>query len=84
MSSLMIRYKASVKKDLKKLDPPDRIKVLDIIEDTLGRDPMAGKPLKGEWHGCRRLAKGKISVVYTLDEEGVLILRVSFRRDVYR
>jgi mRNA-degrading endonuclease RelE of RelBE toxin-antitoxin system len=81
---LRIRYKASVKKDLKKLDPPDRIKVLDTIEETLRKDPMAGKHLKGEWHGCRRLAKGKIRVIYTLDEEGVLVLRISFRRDVYR
>ena len=81
---MRIRYKASVKKDLKKLDPPDRIKVLDTIEETLTQNPVAGKPLKGEWHGCRRLAKGKIRVVYTIDEEGILILRVSFRRDVYR
>jgi len=45
---------------------------------------MAGKPLEGEWQECRRLAKGKIRVVYTLDEEGILILRISFRRNVYR
>lgn len=78
-----IRYKASVEKDLKKLDAPAIKKILNKIEKDLGSDPGKGESLKGDFKGLFRYRIGDNRVVYSKTREGILVLRIGHRRDVY-
>jgi len=79
-----ISYKASVERDLKKLSKTEAKKVLDKLEQDLGQEPDKGEPLKGNFQGLFRLRIGNYRVIYTKTIDGVLILRIGHRRDVYR
>lgn len=78
------QYKRSVAKDLKNLDKADARRVLDKLERELKKNPDAGEQLKGKFSGLLRLRVGDYRVVYTKTKDGVLILLVSHRRDVYK
>ena len=78
-----VRYKASVEKDLNKLDAPAIKKILNKIEKDLGSDSDKGESLKGEFKGLFRYRIGDYRVIYSKTREGILVLRVGHRRDVY-
>ena len=77
-------YKASVEKDLKKLDKPTATRLLHKLERALSENPSAGEPLGGEFRGLCKYRVGDYRVIYTKMPEGVLILRIRHRREVYR
>lgn len=79
-----VQYKRSVAKDLKNLDKADAKRVLDKLERELKKDPDAGEQLKGKFSGLLRLRVGDYRVIYTRTKDGVLILLISHRRDVYQ
>lgn len=79
-----ISYKASVERDLKKLPKSEAARVLDKLEQELRRNPEKGEPLKGTFQGLFRLRIGVHRVIYTKTVEGVLVLRIAHRKDVYR
>jgi mRNA interferase RelE/StbE len=58
--------------------------VLEQLEQTFARDPHAGIPLAGEFRGLFKLRVGDDRVIYTKLAEGVLVLRIGHRKDVYR
>jgi mRNA interferase RelE/StbE len=84
--SYAIEWKASARKDIRKLDPPIRRRVIAAVEE-LGRDPrpvgsvtLTGSP------GWRRIRIGAYRVVYEVHDDAllVLVLRVGSRGGVYR
>lgn len=77
-------YKASVKRDLKKLSRSDARRVLDQIENELAADPKKCLSLKGQFTGLRKYRVGEYRVIFALTETEVLILRVAHRKDVYQ
>ena len=77
-------YKASVEKDLKKIDKTLCRKLLSHLETKLGEDPHRGEALSGECHGLFKYRIGDYRVIYAKIKEGVLVLRVAHRREVYR
>lgn len=79
-----IAYKASVSKDLRRMDKPTARRVVDQLEEALGRDPAPGSPLAGEFRGLFKFRVGDYRVIYTRTAGGVLILRVAHRREAYR
>jgi len=79
-----VQYKRSVVKDLKSLGKADAKRVLDKIERELKKNPDAGEPLKGKFSGLLRFRVGDYRVIYTRTKDGVLILLISHRRDVYQ
>ncbi|MFZ3063475.1 MAG: type II toxin-antitoxin system RelE/ParE family toxin [Actinomycetota bacterium] len=79
-----IAYKASVQQDLRKLDKGEASRILNKLEKDLGKDPNIGQPLKGPFQGLFRYRVGDYRVIYTKTREGVLVLRIGHRRDVYR
>ena len=79
-----VQYKRSVAKDLKNLDKTDAKRVFDKLERELKKDPDAGEQLKGKFSGLLRLRVGDDRVFYTRTKDGVLILLISHRRDVYQ
>ena len=78
-----IHYKKSVARDLKNLDKGEAKKVIDRLERDLRKDPDAGEQLKGKFAGLCRLRVGDYRVVYTRTKDGVLVLLIAHRKDVY-
>ena len=83
--SFSIRIKKSAAGELKRLDRPDRNRIVAAI-DRLAETPHLGAALKGGLRGLRRLRVGDHRVVYEVrdDELIVLVVRIAHRRDVYR
>ena len=79
-----VSYKASIAGDLRRLDKSAARRVLDKLEKTLGAHPNAGLPLTGEFRGLWKLRVGDYRVIYARTDDGVLILRIAHRKDVYR
>jgi mRNA interferase RelE/StbE len=79
-----VHYKASVEKDLRKLSNDDVKRVLNKLERELRADPDSGEPLTGKFKGLRRLRVGDYRVIYTKTTDGVLVLRISHRKEAYK
>ncbi|MDD5529375.1 MAG: type II toxin-antitoxin system RelE/ParE family toxin [bacterium] len=79
-----IFYKSSVEKDLRGISPQGRTRILEEIEDYLSKNLKEGKTLKGKFKELRSLRVGDYRIIYTLIKEGVLILKVGHRREVYK
>ena len=80
-----LRIKGSAAKALKRIDKPERIRLIEAI-DRLKTEPSAGAALKGEFSGLRRLRVGSYRIVYEVIENElvILVVRVGHRKDVYR
>jgi mRNA-degrading endonuclease RelE of RelBE toxin-antitoxin system len=78
-----IQYKKSVARDLKNLDKVQAKKVVGKLERVLKSDPDAGEQLKGKFAGLSRLWVGDYRVVYARTRDGVLVLLIAHRKDVY-
>jgi len=79
-----ILYKKSVSKDLDNIHPEQRLKIVNRIEKDLTTDCNKGKRLAGEFEGLWRLRIGDYRVIYTFIPEGILILRIAHRKEIYR
>ena len=79
-----IFYKASVERDLRKLDRPVESRLLSKLEHTLSADPDAGEPLSGEFQGLFKLRVGDYRVIYAKAAEGVLVVRIRHSKNAYR
>jgi len=79
-----VDYKASVIRDLKKLLKEEVRRIVDTIEHVLGDDPNAGTPLKGPFRGMYRYRIGEYRVIHAMTRDGVLVLRVGHRTNVYK
>ncbi len=80
-----IEYLQSVARDdIPKISPPDRKRIKKAIENKLVTNPIElGKPLQYSLKGCRRLRVGDYRVVYQIERNVVLIVKIGHRREVY-
>ena len=79
-----VHYKSSVQQDLRKLDKLTAKRLLDKLEHALADHPEAGEALRGEFRGLYKYRIGDYRVVYAKTLDGVLVLRIGHRKDVYR
>jgi len=79
-----VSYKASVAGDLRRLDKPTVRRLLTKLERVLSTNSNAGAPLTGEFKGLFHYRVGDYLVVYAKVADGVLVLRIRHRKDVYR
>jgi mRNA-degrading endonuclease RelE of RelBE toxin-antitoxin system len=79
-----VRHKASVEKDLRRLDRQAAERVVQRIEAKLTAVPPPGTPLSGEFRGLFRLSVGDYRVIFSKEEGGVVVLRISHRKEAYR
>ena len=79
-----IEYKASVYNDLENIDKGEVHPIVDLIENEFTKDPIRGKPLKGEFKGLYKLRVGNYRVVFTKTGDSIIILRIGHRSKVYR
>ena len=80
---MKIEYKASVERDLRRIDRKEANRILRKVEKVLGEDPDKGLPLKGDYRGLYKLRVGDYRVVYSKLKAGVLVLRIRHRKKVY-
>ena len=81
---MVIEYKASVQKDLRRLDSKQALRVLATIERALRTHGRGGEASSGPFAGLFKLRVGDYRVIYARTETGYLVLRVAHRREVYR
>lgn len=79
-----VEYKASVAKDLRRIDKKEAARILERVEQELGAGGKGGEPLRGEFQGLWRLRIGDYRVIYVRTDEGFLVLRIAHRREAYR
>ena len=79
-----ITYKASVVKDLGRIDKRDARRIITKLEKALSENPETGVPLTGEFRGLFRYRVGDYRVIYSKPPGQVLILRIAHRKDVYK
>lgn len=72
-----IEYKASVAKDLRRIDRKEASRILRKLEEELGAGGKGGEPLRGQFRGLWRLRIGDYRVIYVRTDEGFLILRIA-------
>jgi len=79
-----VQFKASVKKDLRKIDRKEAKRILDSIEKDLASDPGKGTQLTGEFSGLYKYRIGNYRIIYDILRESILVLRIGHRKDVYK
>lgn len=79
-----IFYKKSVYKDLKQITPQYRAVIMDKISRALSKIPPEGKALTGHLKGLNSYRSGDYRVIYAKTEQGILILRIMHRKEVYK
>lgn len=86
MASYRIEISATAEKQLRKLQTDDQIPVLRAIQ-ALARDPFPPgiRKLQG-YDDAFRLRVGSFRVVYSVDGRRIIVtvLKVAYRKDVYR
>ena len=78
-----VLHKSSVARDLKKINPCEKQRILRQIEDVLGDELKSGEALYGEFEGLFKLRVGAHRVVYALVGGDVLVLRIRHRSKAY-
>jgi len=81
-----IEYLESVvEDDISNLTKSEKIKIKKAIEEKLVNDPVRfGKPLQYSLKGCRRLRVGDYRVVYVIEKDVVIIVKIGHRKEVYK
>lgn len=79
-----VAYKASVARDLRRIDKKEAARILQRLEQQRGAGGKGGEPLRGEFQGLWRLRIGEYRVIYVPTDEGFLVLRIAHRRQAYR
>lgn len=77
-------YKKSVLRDLKGLPKVRASQILDQIEEELSKNADTYPALKGRFAGLRKYRVGDYRIIDAILQSDVVILRIGYRRDVYR
>jgi mRNA interferase RelE/StbE len=79
-----IEYKASVGRELRRLDRQVAVRIVDKIERDLASPDLHPISLSGSFEGLFKLRVGDYRVIYALSADSVQIIRIAHRRDAYR
>ena len=83
--SYSIRFKSSVKKDLRSIPKQDVLRILTALK-SLTEDPRPSnsKPLTGR--DAWRLRVGKYRAIYTINDKEIVIelIKIAHRKNVHR
>ena len=73
-----------IKEDINSIPANMRDRIRDAIEQRILRDPLqAGKPLRQSLKGHRKMRVGDYRIIYRLEQNLVIILKIGHRKDVY-
>ena len=81
----IIHDQRTLRKDIEKIPPANRIQIQRAITERLMVDPIGlGKPLTGDFKGLYRLRIGDWRVIYKVEGYDVIIRTIKNRRDAYK
>ena len=85
MAQSSIQFKASVRKDLRKIPKKDVLKILTKVESLAG-NPLPSQAEKLSGDDKYRIRQGNYRILYQIEDDILLItvVKVGHRRDVYR
>jgi mRNA interferase RelE/StbE len=85
MARFELRFKASVAKDLRGIPRVEVRRLLKKIE-ALREDPRPPRCEKLTGHELYRLRQGMYRIVYSVDDEHIIVevIKIGHRREVYR
>ena len=77
-------HPAALKKDLRKIPSDVKTKIKDAIEQKLVTDPVStGNLLRHSLEGHRKFRVGDWRIIYRIDKNNVIILKIGHRKEVY-
>jgi len=78
-------YHPDIKKeDLPKIPNNIRDRIKRAIEKRLLKEPLKyGEPLKRSLQGYRKLRVGDYRVIYKMEKDNIIILKIGHRKEVY-
>ncbi len=79
-----ITFKKSVAKDLKKIGRVEADRILKKIASELSVKADELPELQGQFAGLRKYRVGNYRIIYTIIDNYVMILRIQYRKDVYK
>lgn len=79
-----IEYKSSVIRDLKNLDRNAARRIIEHLEKNFSEGKEQGVPLSGQFKGLFRYRIGDYRVIYTKTRNGILVLRIAHRSNIYK
>ena len=75
-----IRFSRQAEKDIQKLTPKLKKKLMDILRNRLAVDPYSGKALIGELKGCYSIRLSyQDRVVYSIEDEKLMVYVIRAR-----
>lgn len=75
-----IRFSRQAEKDIQKLTPKLKKKLMDILRNRLAVDPYSGKALIGELKGCYSIRLSyQDRVVYSIEDEKLMVFVIRAR-----
>ena len=79
-----ILYHEDARRELERLSREAQRRIMKAVEERLSRSPeMYGKPLRFSLKGLWSLRTGDYRVIYQVEDEEVIIVRIGHRREVY-
>ena len=69
---------------LRSIDRAVALRILESIAHFGETHSVDVEPMRGEWPGCYRLRVGEYRVIFRYIEDGLEILTVGHRSDVYK
>ena len=79
------KYHHEVKNDVKTLPKNIKDRIRKAIEDRLILNPLKfGEPLRYSMKGYRKLRVGDFRIIYKIEKQFVVILKIGHRKEVYK
>lgn len=80
-----ILYHPEIQRDIAGLPRNMKDRIRKAIEQRLLADPLRfGTPLRRSLHGYRKLRAGDYRIIFKIDNENIVVLKIGHRKEVYR
>jgi|GEM_PF-3678013 len=83
MTDRRLEINPSAEREFEKLDYSVAVKLKDIINKRILKNPEAGKPLRHNLFGLYKWTPGDWRIIYSYDSEKITIVSVGNRNKIY-
>ncbi|MFA6637009.1 MAG: type II toxin-antitoxin system RelE/ParE family toxin [Candidatus Omnitrophota bacterium] len=82
----VVLFSRLAQKDYASIKDKKLLKRINVILEDLETNPFSGKPLHGEFQGCRSIKTFSFRIVYEIGKSKIVItvLRIQHRKESYR
>ncbi|OGG14097.1 hypothetical protein A3D77_06320 [Candidatus Gottesmanbacteria bacterium RIFCSPHIGHO2_02_FULL_39_11] len=80
---MKLEFSKNALKNLQKIPFSEHVKIQKKLDDLM-TDPFLGKKLQGEFENLRSLKAWPYRILYTIEDNIILIYKISHRQGVYK